>query len=235
MNRREIVKKLIAYFTKGELLLWVGSMTAIIVSFLLFDRTSWLTLGASLVGVTSLIFCAKGNPAGQVLMIAFALMYGIISWGFAYYGEMITYVFMSLPMAVVSLVAWLRNPYGEGKSEVRVNKLDKREYVIAGVLAAAVTAGSFFLLKVLGTANLVPSTISVTTSFIAVYFTFRRSPLYAIGYAANDIVLVVLWTLAAVEDIRYVSVMVCFMAFLLNDIYGFVSWRRMEKRQSAGV
>lgn len=229
------MKKLIAYFTKGELLLWVGSMAAIIVSFLLFDRTSWLTLGASLVGVTSLIFCAKGNPAGQVLMIAFALMYGIISWGFAYYGEMMTYVFMSLPMAVVSLVAWLRNPYGEGKSEVRVNKLDKREYVIAGVLAAAVTAGSFFLLKVLGTANLVPSTISVTTSFIAVYFTFRRSPLYAIGYAANDIVLVVLWTLAAVEDIRYVSVMVCFMAFLLNDIYGFVSWRRMEKRQSAGV
>lgn len=229
------MKKLIAYFTKGELLLWEGSMTAIIVSFLLFDRTSWLTLGASLVGVTSLIFCAKGNPAGQVLMIAFALMYSIISWGFAYYGEMMTYVFMSLPMAVVSLVAWLRNPYGEGKSEVRVNKLDKREYVIAGVLAAAVTAGSFFLLKVLGTANLVPSTISVTTSFIAVYFTFRRSPLYAIGYAANDIVLVVLWTLAAVEDIRYVSVMVCFMAFLLNDIYGFVSWRRMEKRQSAGV
>lgn len=229
------MKKLIAYFTKGELLLWVGSMTAIIVSFLLFDRTSWLTLGASLVGVTSLIFCAKGNPAGQVLMIAFALMYGIISWGFAYYGEMMTYVFMSLPMAVVSLVAWLKNPYGEGKSEVRVNKLDKWEYVIAGVLAAAVTAGSFFLLKVLGTANLVPSTISVTTSFIAVYFTFRRSPLYAIGYAANDIVLVVLWTLAAVEDIRYVSVMVCFMAFLLNDIYGFVSWRRMEKRQSAGV
>lgn len=229
------MKKLIAYFTKGELLLWVGSMAAIIVSFLLFDRTSWLTLGASLVGVTSLIFCAKGNPAGQVLMIAFALMYGIISWGFAYYGEMMTYVFMSLPMAVVSLVAWLRNPYGEGKSEVRVNKLDKREYVIAGVLAAAVTAGSFFLLKVLGTANLVPSTISVTTSFIAVYFTFRRSPLYAIGYAANDIVLVVLWTLAAVEDIRYVSVMACFMAFLLNDIYGFVSWRRMEKRQSAGV
>lgn len=229
------MKKLIAYFTKGELLLWVGSMAAIILSFLLFDRTSWLTLGASLVGVTSLIFCAKGNPAGQVLMIAFALMYGIISWGFAYYGEMMTYVFMSLPMAVVSLVAWLRNPYGEGKSEVRVNRLDKREYVIAGVLAAAVTAGSFFLLKVLGTANLVPSTISVTTSFIAVYFTFRRSPLYAIGYAANDIVLVVLWTLAAVEDIRYVSVMVCFMAFLLNDIYGFVSWRRMEKRQSAGV
>ena len=130
------MKKLIAYFTKGELLLWVGSMTAIIVSFLLFDRTSWLTLGASLVGVTSLIFCAKGNPAGQVLMIAFALMYGIISWGFAYYGEMMTYVFMSLPMAVVSLVAWLKNPYGEGKSEVRVNKLDKWEYVIAGVLAA---------------------------------------------------------------------------------------------------
>lgn len=228
------MKKAFGYFTRGELLLWAGSAAAIIVSFLMFDRASWLTLAASLVGVTSLIFCAKGNPAGQVLMIAFALMYGIISWGFAYYGEMITYVFMSLPMAVVSLVAWLRNPYGEGRSEVRVNKLDRREYIIAGLLSAAVTVGGFFLLGALGTANLVPSTVSVTTSFIAVYFTFRRSPLYAIGYAANDIVLVVLWTLAAPEDIRYVSVMVCFAAFLLNDIYGFVSWRKMEKRQSAG-
>lgn len=228
------MKKAFGYFTRGELLLWAGSSAAIILSFLMFDRASWLTLAASLVGVTSLIFCAKGNPVGQVLMIAFSLMYGMISWGFAYYGEMITYIFMTLPMAVISLVAWLRNPYGEGRSEVRVNKLDRREYVIAAILSGAVTVGGFFLLRALGTANLVPSTVSVTTSYVAAYFTFRRSPLYAIGYAANDIVLVVLWTLAALEDIRYVSVMVCFAAFLLNDIYGFVCWRKMEKRQSAG-
>lgn len=75
-----------------------------------------MTLIASLIGVPSLIFCAKGNPVGQILMIVFSILYGIISYGFAYYGEMITYLGMTLPMAVFSLVSWLRNPYEDKPS-----------------------------------------------------------------------------------------------------------------------
>ena len=66
---------------------------------------------------------------------------------------------------------------------------------------------------------------------MAVYLTFRRSPYFALAYAMNDIVLIVLWVLASVLDIRYISVVVCFVAFLFNDIYGFISWHRMKKRQ----
>ena len=65
----------------------------------------------------------------------------------------------------------------------------------------------------------------------AVYLTFRRSPYFALAYAANDIVLIILWILASLYDIRYVSVVVCFIAFFANDIYGFVSWRKMKTRQ----
>ena len=50
--------------------------------------------------------------------------------------------------------------------------------------------------------------------------------------AANDIVLVILWSLAAVYDVSYVSVVMCFALFLVNDVYGYISWRRMERRQS---
>ena len=57
-----------SYFTPAERLLWGGSAAMIVLAFCLFDRESWLTLAASLVGVTSLIFCAKGNPFGQALM-----------------------------------------------------------------------------------------------------------------------------------------------------------------------
>ncbi len=71
----------------------------------------------------------------------------------------------------------------------------------------------------------------MTTSFAAVYLTARRSPFYAIAYAANDVVLIVLWTLATLSDVSYLSVTICFAAFLVNDVYGFVNWRRMEKRQ----
>lgn len=71
----------------------------------------------------------------------------------------------------------------------------------------------------------------MATSFLAVYLTFRRSPYFALAYAANDVVLIILWTLAAREDISYLSVIICFVLFLVNDLYGYVSWKRMEKRQ----
>ncbi len=226
-----LIDRLCRYFSRGELLLWGCSMGSILLAFALFDRGSYLTLAASLIGATSLIFCAKGNPAGQVLIILFSLIYGVISFSFAYYGEMITYLGMTAPMAVVSLVAWLRNPFQGNHSEVEVNQLPRREIPFMLVLTAAVTVVFYFLLRYFGTANLLPSTLSVTTSFLAVYLTFRRSAFFPLAYAANDLVLIVLWTLAAVEDFSYLSMVICFVMFLVNDGYGFFNWSRMQKRQ----
>jgi len=100
-------------------------------------------------------------------------------------------------------------------------------------LTAIITFIFYYILAYFNTANLILSTISVTTSFIAVYLTFRRSAFYAIGYAANDIVLIILWILATISDISYLSVAICFVLFLINDIYGFINWSRIQKRQES--
>lgn len=222
-----------SYFQKEELILWCGSMGLILVAFLMFDRENYLTVSASLIGVTSLIFNAKGNPVGQLLMVVFSLLYGVISYSFAYYGEMITYLGMTLPMAVVAWISWIKNPYEAGKAEVRVGYMRLRDVFVMCGLAVVVTIAFYFVLAYFHTANLIPSTLSVTTSFIAVYLTIKRSPYYAVAYAANDIVLIILWSMASMEEIRYLSVVVCFAAFFANDIYGFISWRRMGARQKA--
>lgn len=225
------MKRLVGYFSKLEIALWSSSVFMIMLSFLVFDRTNYLTLLASLIGVTSLIFSAKGNPFGQVLMIIFSILYGIISYTFAYFGEMITYLGMTMPMAVFALISWLRNPYKGNKAEVKINIISKTEHILMWLLTAIVTIVFYFILEHFGTAYIVPSTFSVTTSFLAVYLTFRRSPLFALAYASNDIVLIFLWILASVKDIHYISVVVCFVAFLASDIYGFINWQRMKKRQ----
>ena len=220
-----------SYFSKSEITLWFFSVLLIAISFLAFDRESYLTLLASLIGVTSLIFNAKGNPFGQFLMILFSLLYGIISFGFQYYGEMITYLGMTMPMAVFALISWLRNPYKGNKAEVKVNPINKKETGYMYLGTAMVTILFYFILAHFDTANIAFSTISVTTSFLAVYLTFRRSPFFALAYAANDIVLIILWSIASTHDIRYLSVVVCFLAFLANDIYGYISWKIMKIRQ----
>lgn len=225
------MKKYLNYFTGFEKALWGISVVLITASFFCFDKTNYLTLIASVVGVTSLIFCAKGNPIGQILMVIFSILYGIISFGFAYYGEMATYLGMTLPMSVFALVSWLRNPYQKNKDEVKVNSITSKELVLILAITAVVTVVFYYILKYFNTANLLPSTLSVATSFFAAALTFRRSPYFALAYATNDMILIVLWALASFYDRKYIAVVVCFIAFLFNDVYGFTSWQKMKKRQ----
>lgn len=228
----KIIKKLTAYFSKFEVVLWLLSVFLIVMSFCIFDRSNYLALAASLIGITSILLNAKGNPIGQLLMIVFSLLYGLISYSFSYYGEMATYLGMTMPMAIFALISWLRHPYNGKKSEVAVNRIKINEVFFMILLSGIFTVIFYFILRGFNTVNLIPSTLSVTTSFIAVYLTFRRNPYFSLAYACNDIILLVLWTLASIENTKYVSVIVCFSAFLFNDMYAFVSWKRMEKRQN---
>ncbi len=219
------------YFSKGEWALWAGSVGCIVVSACVFKSDQPMSVIASLIGVTSLIFSAKGHPIGQVLMLVFSALYGVLSFAVAYYGEMVTYLGMTAPMAALSLISWLRHPYKGQRSQVAVAQLHPWERVLLVPLTAAITVIFWFILRALGTAAMIPSTISVATSFAAAYLTFRRSPFFALMYAANDMVLMVLWTLASMADRSQMPVLVCFAVFLVNDLYGFISWRRMKKQQ----
>lgn len=226
------MKKILNYFSKFELILLISSYTLIITSFIIFDRSNYLSLVSSLFGVTSLSFIAKGNPVGQIIGIIFSILYGIISFSYAYYGEMITYLFMTGPMEVIALVSWLKHPSKNSKSEVKIGSIKPKEIFLIAILAIIVTTVFYFILKYFDTTNLLISTFSITTSFVAVYLTFRRSPYYALAYAVNDIVLIVLWILATIENITYISVIICFLVFLVNDIYGFINWCRIRKKQN---
>lgn len=225
------MKKLLHYFSRGEWILWTCSVSVILVSYAVFDGGDPLTIAASLVGVTALIFNAKGNPFGQILMIAFSIQYSVISFSFAYYGELATWLGMSAPMAVLALIAWLRNPYKGDHAQVEIQRLCRRDLVLLTLCTIGVTAVFYVILGALHTTNLLPSTISVTTSFTAAWLTVKRSPYFAAAYAVNDVVLIVLWLLASQTDLSYLSVLICFVVFLVNDLYGFISWRKMQKKQ----
>ncbi len=230
------MKKLFGTLTKFELVLWLMSVGVIALSALLSQvlagETDILSTFASLIGVTSLIFIAKGNVVGQGLTVVFSLFYGFISLGFRYYGEMLTYLGMTAPMAVLAIFTWLKHPSEKGASEVLAAKLTKKRLILGAILTVVVTAAFYFLLDMFNTANIVVSTISVATSFIASYFTWCRSPYYALGYAANDIVLIVLWTAAAFEKPSSLAMVSCFAAFLVNDIYGYMSWKKRMSVQN---
>jgi len=223
--------KLFKTLTKFELILYLTSLSVVILSFILSKGEGILSMIASCIGVTALIFIAKGNVIGQILTVVFSVLYGIISLTFSYWGEMITYMCMTAPMAAIAVVSWLKNPYKLNKAEVKVHSITKKETAVMLFLTAVVTIVFYFVLKLLKTANLTLSTVSVTTSFLASYLTYKRSPFYALAYAANDLVLIGLWVFASIDDISYVPMIMCFVMFFVNDIYGYICWQRMKIRQ----
>lgn len=225
------MKSFFKSITPFEYCLWGASVVAVVLSFVLCKNTDYLNLAGSLFGVTTLIFVAKGNVIGQIGCVVFAVYYGFVSYKMHYYGEMITYLGMSTPIAIAAVISWLKNPFKGKKTEVAVNNPKLREYFIILVLALAVATAFFFILRALNTANLIWSTVSVALSFTAVALTFRRSLFYAVAYACNDIVLIVLWSLAAAGNREYITLVVCFCVFLVEDTYGFINWMRMRKRQ----
>lgn len=216
--------------TRTEKLLWLGSLFFVFLSSVLFPDPDWLSVITSLIGATALIFVAKGDPMGQLITLIFAVFYGVVSFCFRYYGEMITYLGMTAPSALWALITWLRNPYSD--REVKVAQMSAKKWLLLGITTVLATALMGGLLSALNTPNLAVSTVSVTTSFAASMLTVLRSPYYALFYAANDIVLIVLWVLATLSDIGYLPMVVCFVIFLINDSYGFFNWCKMKKMQS---
>lgn len=225
------LKNPFSLFTKFDYVLWAVSAVVVALSFLLSPERDALTLIASVVGVSALIFIAKGHVVGQFLIVAFAVLYGIVSIKFRYYGEAITYLGMSAPIALGSIVSWIRHPYGK-TSQVEVHAITWRHVLGISAACVGVTVAFYFILDTLGTQNLIFSTLSVTTSFFAASLSFFRSPFYALAYCANDLVLIVLWILATVKSVSYLPMILCFVMFLINDVHGFLCWRKMQKSQS---
>lgn len=218
--------------TKREWSIWLGSIIIVLISNLATKDFDMLTLVAALTGVTSLIFAAKGNVWGQMLMILFSILYGIISFRFRYWGEMMTYLGMTLPMAVWSTITWIENPSENNGNEVQIQSLSKKHIVALCISGIIVTAVFYYILKSFNTPNIIFSTISIITSFIAASLTMLRSSYYAVWYAVNDVVLIILWVLASLKDPAYIPVVVNFSIFFMNDMYGFMRWKQRELEQA---
>lgn len=218
-------------FSKEDWIILSVSLTVVSLCNLLTPQVMWSTAVGVTVGAVALVLMARGDVWGQILTAVFSILYGITSWQFRYYGEVITYMGMTFPMALMAVVSWLKHPFKGNAAEVEIHNLTAKQKARMMVYTAAVTATLGVVLWWFDTPNLLFSILSVTTSFLAAYLTYYRSPWYALAFAANDVILVILWILASVKDISFTPMIGCFFVFLANDIYAFIKWRYREKEQ----
>jgi nicotinamide mononucleotide transporter PnuC len=225
------MQKRIGKRTIYEIGLFTVSVLSVTVAFFLqTGDKNILALITSLCGAAGIIFVAKGMIVGQYVFSVYAVLYAVLSFQNAYYGECILSAVTILPAALIAIVTWTKNPSSE-RGKVKINKVTRREILFLLVMIVIVTAGVYFLLRALGTAQLVVSTISFVTSFGAAYLLIRRSQYYAVFYVLNDVVLIALWSLAFASGESVLPNVICFVVFFFNDAYGFYDWRRRARLQ----
>ncbi|MDE7337385.1 MAG: nicotinamide riboside transporter PnuC, partial [Clostridia bacterium] len=190
---------------------------------------SWMSAITGLFGLSCVLFAAKGKVIGILFTWVMIVFYSILSYKNKYYGEVFINVCMMFPMTIISLVAWIKNL---GKDYVvKVNSIKKTEIIIVFAVACAAFVAFYFILRALGTSQLIFSTISIVTSVLATYFQSRRSKYGFLAFLVNDAVLCVLWLFATLEDVKNVAMLTAVSLYVVSDIYGFISWGALQRRQ----
>ena len=222
--------KLFKDWTDFEKVLLFGSI--IIVSLVgIFFKSDLLTTSCSIVGIITALLLAKGKNLGQVFGLLITILYSIVSFKNKYYGEVLIYALLMLPMYVIGIITWI-NHKNKKTNSVEINSIKKKEWIIVSFVFALVFVGIYYLLKVFNTNELIVSTISVLASLFAVYLQIRRSKYSFSFYIVNDIILMFLWGIPVVRGSFILFPMLLNPTInLINDTYGFYNWKKTEKIQ----
>lgn len=208
----------------------------IIIGFIFGSDKNYFSFFASIYGIFTVLTTAKGLFYAPIVGIGYCVLYVLVSITQQFWGEVLIYSLINFPLCVIKIISWLRNRNKQNRTFININKVKWQEYLILFVSIIPITFGFYFLLKALNTNELLVSTFSIVTSLIAEYLLIRRNKFYAIGYMANDIVCIILWSLAiASNGIALLPTLLYFCFTFVNDLYGFINWLIMEKKQKKQI
>ena len=217
-------------WSKFEKTLLFGNIIIVSTIGIIF-KADLLTTACSIIGINTALLLAKGKNLGQLLGILITLLYSILSFKNKYYGEVLIYVFLMLPMFVVGTFSWIKHQNKKTNS-VEINNIKAKEWIIVSIVFIGVFIGIYYVLKAFNTNELIVSTVSVLASLFAVYLQVRRSKYSFSFYIVNDIILFILWGTPVFKGNYTLIPMLLNPVFnFINDLYGFYYWRKTEKIQ----
>ena len=108
-------------WTKLEKILLFGSVILVSLVGIIF-KSDLLTTLCSIVGIIPALLLAKGKNLGQIFGLLIVALYSIVSFRNGYYGEVIIYLCIMLPMYIVGIISWIRHQ-NKDTNTVEVNKI----------------------------------------------------------------------------------------------------------------
>ena len=221
------MKKIFKEWTKFQMYLLIFSSIILIMSGII-SRSDYLTIICSLVLLLVVLTQAKGKVISQFLGIVFVVIYSIVAYRNRYYGEVIIYFFIMLPLFIAGIISWIKN-IDEDTNRVKANEITIREWNVLIIISGILFVILYYILKYFNTAQLFISTLSMITSLFATYLLTRRSKYGFLFYIGNDIILFILWGVVVIQgNFSVLPLVINQVINMINDTYGWYSWNKIS-------
>lgn len=221
------MKRIFNDWTKFEIALLSTSLITVILSGIVCSSTLLTTI-CSITGILCAINQARGKIISQFIGLILVALYSIVSFQNKFYGEVLIYIFIMLPLFISGIISWIKNLNKE-TNIVNPNELTKKEWIILTIISIILFIGLYYLLKYFNTSQLFVSTLSLVTSLFATYLVARRSKYGFLFYIGNDIILFILWGTPIIQgNIALIPMLVNQIINFINDSYAWKCWNKRE-------
>jgi nicotinamide mononucleotide transporter len=211
--------------------LWDWSWTIIASAIGIYLGAKWgglLSIVTCLTGLWCVILVAKGRIFNYYLGIINVLGYAYIAYGYQLYGEVMLNALYFLPMQFVGLYFWTRNKDLTIPDKVKIKFLSPIKRIEWLVLTLMSTIVYTWILKYMGDPVPFLDSVSSILSVIAMLLMAFRYMEQWILWIVVDIVSIAMWIIVLMsEGVNDIAMLVMWSAYLVNAVYGFISWLKM--------
>ena len=205
---------------------WLLIFIAAQIGIYIYNPDSILGMVSGVSGIICNVFVSKGKISNYFFGLIFAYTYFYISLGANFLGEMNTTLYVYIPAQFIGYFLWKANMQKEqGVDAVVAKALTAKGWM--GLIAFLVI-GTFLFVQLLnhfggsstGLDGL--STIIVIAAQALMVLRYREQWLL---WILLNIISIALWA-------ENTSMYVMYSAYLLNSLYGYYNWRKLQKVQA---
>jgi len=193
---------------------------------------TWLSVITMLSGLWCVILVAKGRILNYYIGIVNCIGYAYIAYGYQLYGEVMLNAIYFLPMQFVGLYVWSKHKDVKIMDKVQTTVMTPSIRITwIGVSIMAVLEYGFILQAMGDPVPFLDSTSTILSIVACILMTWRYVEQWIL-WIVVDIVSVWMWVLVVLEKgTNDIALLVMWIAFLINAIYGFISWLKMFTEQ----
>ena len=208
---------------------WLITACAIIVALSIYWQDTWMGILSATTGAACVICTGKGKLSAYVFGLVNSVLYAIISYQAALYGETMLNALYYVPMQFVGFYTWSRHMNTETNEVIKKNMTWTGRLIMTAFILAG-TIGYGLLLRAMGDAMPFVDAFTTVTSVAAMLISVKMFAEQWWIWVVVDIVSVYMWFQSFLQGQEYIATLIMWLVYLVNAVIMLVKWEREAKR-----